>query len=136
MSVILRAPYPLLQTTTVLPNPEFSDSESPRQTVEIKRAVNGTKYSYVKSNQRRKLQYGFQLTRMKALELRAFILAYYRATLLVTNHKGEVWQVKFTSNPFEFSGLGRAQGTPGGEYMDVTLELEGTLVTPGPAPTC
>jgi hypothetical protein len=136
MNVILQAPHPLIETTTILPSPKFSDQESPRSTVEIQRAIDGTKYSYVKKNQRRKLQYLFRLTRLKALELRAFIYAYYRATILVTNHKGEVWRMKFVSNPFEFSGLGRAKNSPGNEYQEITLELEGTLESAGPSTTC
>src|SRR5258708_1520749 len=117
MSLILRAPYPHLTTTTLLPSPEFSDSEAARQTMQASQAMDGTLYTYVKSNARSKLQYALTLSRAKALELRAFVLSYYRATVLLTNHKGETWNVKFTSNPFEFEGVERAQGTPGGETV-------------------
>ena len=123
MSFILQAPMPNLQTTIVLPSPQFNDSQSPRSTVEIKQSMNGTLYSYVKSNARQRLVYTFQLRRLKALELRAFILAYYRAQVRITNHLGEVWDVYFTVNPFEFSGAGR-------DVNEVTLECDGILVSP------
>ena len=69
----LQAPYPGLQTTSILPSPQFGDSESLRAEVSVKRAVDGTRYTYVKRKGGRKLQWTFQLTRNKALELRAFI---------------------------------------------------------------
>lgn len=135
MSLILQAPVPAIQTTTVLPNPNFGDSEAPRSTVAMQQSMNGTLYTYVKSNARSKLQYSLTLSRMKALELRAFILAYYRAKIRLTNHKGEVWDVYFTSNPFEFSGKGRSSD-PGDSMVDITLEVEGTLVTSVSPPAC
>ncbi|KKK96389.1 hypothetical protein LCGC14_2663260, partial [marine sediment metagenome] len=62
------------QTTTLLPNPEFGDSEGLLDEVSIKRTIDGSRHVYVKTkNQRRKLIFSFRLTRLKALELRAFI---------------------------------------------------------------
>jgi hypothetical protein len=81
------------------------------------------------------LQYSLTLSRMKALELRAFILAYYRATIKLTNHKGEVWYVQFTANPFAFSGKERSN-LPGNEMSDITLEVEGRLIQSVEAPEC
>lgn len=136
MSLKLQAPVPSLQTTIILPSPQFSDSEAPQGTIDIKRSINNTLYTYVKSNSRSKLTYTLILSRMAALELRAFILAYYRATIRLTNHKGEVWDVKFTSNPSEFSGKGRASSDPGQETVEITLEFEGTRVSAGSIPSC
>jgi hypothetical protein len=133
--MMIQAPVPSLQTTTLLPNPEFSDGETLSNTVDVKQSMNGTLYTYVKSNPRSKLLYTISMSRMKALELRAFIQAYYRAKVRVTNHKGEVWDVFFTSNPFEFSGEGRSS-EPGNANVTITLEFEGILVTPVASPTC
>lgn len=133
--MILQAPLPLPSTTTILPSPNLGDGEAPRPTIDIKQSMNGVLYTYVKSNARSKLQYSLTLSRMKALELRAFIAAYYRAQIRLTNHKGEVWDVYFTVNPFEFSGTSRSSG-PGNSVMDITLEFEGTLVTPVSNPAC
>jgi len=135
MSVILQAPVPSLTTTTILPNPKFGDSEKPSHSIDVKQSMNSTLYSYVKSNDRSKLQYTFVLSRMKSLELRAFILSYYRALIRLTNHKGEVWDVYFTSNPFELgSGVGASE--PGGTSVTITLELEGKLISPVASPSC
>ena len=131
MSLILSAPLPGLQTTCIFPSPSFGDSESPSLGIDIKQSMNGTLYTYVKANARSKLQYRLVLSRMKALELRAFVQAYYRAGIRLTNHKGEVWDVKFTINPFEFSGQGRSSD-PGGSTITIDLEFEGTLVSAAP----
>ena len=42
------APYPSLQTTTLLPSPQFSDSEGVLDSVTRKLAMDGTCYTYVK----------------------------------------------------------------------------------------
>lgn len=133
--MILQAPMPNPQATTVLPNPQFGDGETPAHTIDVKQSMNGTLYSYVKSNARSKLQYTLTLSRMKALELRAFILAYYRAQIRLTNHLGEVWDVYFTVNPFEFNSKSKSSA-PGGATIEITLEMEGTLVTPVTPPAC
>lgn len=82
---ILQAPRPSLVATTLLPNPEFGDAERLTDEVLMKRAMDGTLYTYVKTkNSRRNLQWTFRLTRNKALELRAFVQAYYAAKIRVT----------------------------------------------------
>lgn len=136
MSFQLAAPVPGIQTISVLPSPAFNDREAGRRTVESQRAMDGTLRTYVKSSERQKLSYTFNLTRMKALELRAFIRSYYRATIQITNHKGDVWHVKFVSDPFEFETVSRAGGQPGNERVSITLELEGTKVSDGPNNLC
>lgn len=132
MTLILQAPVPLLTTTTVLPSPEFGDGEIPKHSIDVKQSMNGTLYSYVKSNARSQLQYSLTLSRMKALELRAFILAYYRAKVRLTNHKGEVWDGYFTSNPFEFSTDSKSS-QPGNASLTITIDFDGTRVS-APAP--
>jgi hypothetical protein len=119
MSLVLRAPAPAFVTTTVLPDPNLNDSESPQQSLTALYAKDGTMYTYVKSNARSKLHYELTLDRMKAEELSAFIQAYYRAPLQIINHKGEVWNVFFASQPFEFEDE---------HWVNITLEFEGTRV--------
>lgn len=133
--ITLQAPLPNPNATTVLPNPMFGDAQLPQRKLSIKRAMDGTVYTYVKSNARNKLQYSFRLSRMKALELRAFIQSYYRTKVRLTNHKGEVWIVYFTTNPFEFMVDGAASW-PGREYVTVTLEFEGVQQSTGSELEC
>ena len=66
----MQAPYPTLQTTTLLPSPQFSDQEALLDTVTRKLAMDGTRYAYVKRRGgRRKLKWTFQLSRNKGLEV-------------------------------------------------------------------
>jgi len=126
MSFILKAPYPGVATTTLLPAPKWGDSKSLAATVQTMRAVDGTLYTYVKArNGRKKFQWEFEIARHKALELRAFINAYRGALVQVIDHDGDVWIGYLRNNPFEFTGAGRAgPNWPGNETMQVMLEFE------------
>ena len=124
------APYPTLQTTTLLPSPQFSDGVALLDTVARKLAMDGTRYTYVKRRAgRRKLTWSFKLTRNKALELRAFIHAYFASQIKAVDHAGRVWLGNFTSNPFEFDTSDAARPAiapmPRGELVDINLEFEG-----------
>ena len=114
----LQAPYPAIQSTTVLPDPQFSDTQNAVQSLNIQRTIDGTRYSYAKKPGLKKLVYHFSLSRMKAEELKAFLGAYYGAKVLLTNHKGERWSVWFTANPFDFVYKGR-------ETVEMDLEFQG-----------
>jgi hypothetical protein len=126
----LQAPYPSLQTTTLLPNPQFSDQEGLTAVVTRKTAIDGTRYTYVKrKDDRRKLKWSFRLTRNKGLELRAFIYAYFASKVRITDHNNRVWVGNFTDNPFEFDTTERAgpaiTPVPRGEVQVIELEFEG-----------
>lgn len=127
---LLQAPYPTLQTTTLLPNPQFSDQESLTASVTRKTAMDGTRYTYVKRKDgRRKLKWTFRLTRNKGLELRAFLLAYFASQVKVIDHNDRVWIGNFAGNPFEFDTAERAgppiDPMPRGETQVIELEFEG-----------
>jgi hypothetical protein len=126
----LSAPHPLLQTTTVLPNPLFSDQEGLTANVTRKTAMDGTRYTYVKRKEsRRKLKWSFRLRRNKALELRAFVFAYFASRIKIIDHNGRVWVGNVTNNPFEFDTPERAAPAidplPRGEMQTIDLEFEG-----------
>jgi len=126
----LAAPYPMLQTTTLLPNPQFSNQESLTATVTRKTAMDGTRYAYVKrKGDRRKLKWTFRMMRNKGLELRAFLFDYFASTVKVIDHDGRIWIGNFTNNPFEFETTGRAAPAiapmPFGEAQIIDLEFEG-----------
>lgn len=123
--MMLQAPYPAIETTSILPNPEFSDVQTGKSEIQIRRSMNNTKRTYVKSSTRELLSYTFSLTRGKSLELQAFIEAYYRFQIKLTNHKAEIWVVNIVNNPFEFTGAGRSASVYGQEYVTIPLELEG-----------
>jgi len=124
------APYPAIQTTSLLPNPQFSDQEGVLDSVTRKLAMDGTRYTYVKRRSgRRKLRWTFRLTRNKALEVREFLRSYFASQVRVTDHNGRVWIGNFTGNPFEFEGSGRAAPAivplSRGEWWTVEIEFEG-----------
>lgn len=123
---MMRAPYPAMQTTTLLPSPEWGDSKANTGTVQTMRAVDGTLYTYVKSrNSRMRYRWEFEISRHKALELRAFINSYFNKKMKVTDHDGDTYIGFLKNNPFEFVGAGRAgEWWPGGETMTILLEFE------------
>ncbi len=119
MTVILKAPAISPETVTILPNPELADVENSQKSLFIKRAMDGTKRTYVRRSPNRLLTYVFRLQRLKMLELEAFVRSYQSQGIWMTNHKGEMWTVQFVSNPFEF-GIDRRQNDG-----VITLNLEG-----------
>ncbi len=107
------------QTTTVLPNPEWQDSEQLTSGLAVKRTVNGATYTYVKSkNDRRRLLMRFILTRAKSLELKAFINAYHSSIVTLIDHEQQRWIGNLLNNPFEFEAII-------GENQNIQLEFEG-----------
>jgi len=125
----MEAPYPILQTLTVMPNPQFSDQETNLNTVSRKLAMDGTRYTYVKRRVRRKMLWSFRLSRNKALEVRAFFMSYFASKIRITDHRNRVWLGYFTSNPFEFDTPSRAAPAispmPKGETQTIDIEFEG-----------
>ncbi len=125
----MSAPYPTLQTLTVMPNPQFSDQETNLNTVSRNLAMDGTRYTYVKRCTRRKLLWIFRLTRPKALEVQAFFNTYVASRIRIIDHNNRTWIGYFTSNPFEFEAISRAAPAiapmPHGETMSIDIEFEG-----------
>ena len=122
---LLRSPYPSFDTTTVLPSPEFGDSEALRGIVKILRTMTGELYTYVsKKEGLKKLTWRFKTSKNKAKEVREFIKAYYGDPIQATDHNGDVWIGYLKNNPYEFEDVSRAVSFPGGEMTTFTLELE------------
>lgn len=126
MAFMLQAPYPTLQTTSYLPSPLLGDSIASSGTLEFKRAMDGTKYSYVKSrNSRRKFVWTFSISHHKALELRAFFDSYNSSQIKITDHLGKVYLGYFTTNPFELEAVRRSVASPGNytqHQVQITFE--------------
>ena len=128
MTTELRAPYPAIETITVLPNPEFGDSESLTNTVSIRRSMNGTKRTYVKRNARRRMLLDYTLSREKSLELILFVRQYHSTRLGFQDHLGREWQGYLINNPVELETVRRGNGVSNSsERVTVRLEFEGEL---------
>jgi len=123
----IAAPHPGYQTTVMLPSPDWGDTMEVASSMTKMRAMDGTLYTYVKQRQgRKRFRLTFEIARSKAIELRAFIKAYYRTPMQLTDHNGNQWLVYLQNNPFEFAANSKAEGFPGGETMMVSLEFEET----------
>lgn len=127
--ITLEAPFPAIEATSVLPAPRFSDQERSLASVSRKFASDGTRYTYVRRRDRRRLNWTFLLSRPKALELRAFLMAHFASKVRITDHKDRVWVGYFTSNPFDFETARRGAPAitpmPRGELVTINLEFEG-----------
>lgn len=124
----LGAPYPGLEVYVYLPNPDFSDAENSVGSVEFKRSMTNVRYSYVKSRaQHRRLSFSIQMTRMKALELRAFILKYPASRIELTDHLAVRWLGYITTNPneFETTGANISSAPIGNAMARIQLEFRG-----------
>lgn len=103
MSFVLMAPHELVQTTTLLPSPQFGDADNLVAEVDVKRTMNGTVRTYIKTSSDEHLLYDFILTRMKTLELINFILVYYSYNMRIINHKSEIYVGKLLNDPNDFT---------------------------------
>lgn len=122
---LIRAPYPAPQYTIMLPSPNWGDSVNLTSTLQILDAMDGTRFTYVKDRDgRKRLQWDFKMARNKALELRAFINSYYHLQVQIIDHNSDSLIGYLINNPFEHAGSGKAEGFPGGETMDITLDFE------------
>ena len=127
MSIELAAPYPSIQTISILPNPQFGDTEALVDSITVTRTMDGTQYTYVKSKPRRKINLQIQISKMKGLELRAFMESYFSTKMRLTDHLGQVWIGYLINNPFVFDTTKKSSESPGGEMQTIQIEFEGEL---------
>ena len=106
----------------------MGDKQAVMAEVDIKRATDGTTYSYVKKKGRKKLTWEFHLRREKGVELREFIKVCYASDVKIVDHNNNTWTGKLINNPFELETTGRAGPDylmPRGEKQIITIEFEG-----------
>jgi len=125
MSFIVQGPYPLLQSTLVLPSPRLGNQRNLASTVQTMRSMNGTLYTYIKAKRGRKVhKWDFVGTKDKAREATEFIKLYSGNLIRVTDHEGTFIVGYVTINPLELVGEGRAGGYPSGEVYRWNISLE------------
>ena len=127
--MFLKAPYPVLQNVTVLPSPEFSDTESALSTITLKRAMNGTRYTHLRTSDVFKFLWSFNLTRKKSLELIEFHRSYADKLWQITDHKNRELIGICMTNPLELTPqsrgvYGTACSSAKTSYESVTVDLE------------
>ena len=129
MTTELRAPYPAVETITVLPNPAFGDSEALASQVRIRRSMNGTKRTYVKKNGRRRLLLDYTVSRQKAIELIRFVRQYHSTRIGFLDHLGRLWQGFLVNNPVELETVRSGNGHQcDSERVTLRIEFEGESV--------
>lgn len=112
----------------VLPNPQFGDTESPQDKVNVRRAMDGTMYSYVQSSEgNTELDYDLKVTRMKALEFFVFVKAYQASQIQLTDHLGKVWLGTIKSDVVDLVTQAIDRTKPGGEQVAIRFQFEGIL---------
>jgi len=114
--------------TLLLPNPDLADEEAVKQELDTARAMDGDRYTYVKTSSERRLVYQFtNIGRGKVVEVGQFMRANYAKQMIMTNFRSETWNVYIT-NAIDLSTSGLA--TPGdgnrGEQGSFALEMVGT----------
>lgn len=125
MTFIIQGPYPLMQSTLVLPSPREGNQKNLAATVQTMRAMDGTLYTYVKTKRSRKVhQWDFLGTKDKGREAVEFIELYAGGLVRVTDHEGTSIVGYITINPLELAGGGRAGGYPSAEVYRWTISLE------------
>jgi hypothetical protein len=135
MSFIMQAPYPALKTTSLLPSPQFSNTQGLKQRIaSIMRSMNNKRYTYVNTSPDQVLTFQFLMTRAKSLELREFLLLYFAEKIKITTHENEVWVVHFVNDPFEFTGERKAE--PAREMYTINLTMRGTLLSASTPNSC
>lgn len=122
------APFPAVQTVTVLPEPQWNDTQRLPDAMTLGEAMNGDLYSNVAKTTKRVYNWSFNISRMKALEFLEFVRAYSAEKWRVTDHEDVVIIGYLLSNPLELNvdRRAKAEGPPGSEdNVSVTIEFEG-----------
>ena len=125
MSFLLQAPYPLLQSSLLLPSPRLGNQQNLASSVQSIRSMNGVLYTYIKPKRSRMVyQWDFLGTKDKGRETVEFVNDYAGGLVKITDHE-EVQRIGYiTINPIELSGNGRAGGYPSGEVYRWTISFE------------
>jgi len=125
MSLIVQAPYPLMQTTLLLRSPELTNTKKLSASVQTMRSMNGKLYTYIKSKRGRKVHtWDFLSSRDKMLEAKSFVKEYNGGLVKVVDQQGTIFIGYLTMNPLDSAGEGRAGGWPSGEAYRFGLQLE------------
>ena len=122
----LRAPYPNVITRIRLPYPDLGESESALSTMTTKRSLNGTLYTYIKTNENHQLlSFKFSMTRSKGEEFKRFLISYLSKQIYIMDHLDRAWAGYFITNPVEFTTIKRGSPEGGLDLVEVSIDFEG-----------
>ena len=114
-------------SVTVLPNPQFGDTQLLESAMVVKRALDNTVRTYIKKHGQYRLKYSFRgLGHGKILELLAFIKANPTDEITLIDYNDIVWKARWAHSDTSYSLEQRSMF--GYEYGDIDLEMIGVLV--------
>ncbi len=98
------APYPAIEDTLFLPNPEFRDSERIASTAKFQQTLSKKYYTYIFKNITTKiLVYTFNVTRLKFTNIRLFYKDFGAEKIQIIDHDGNIRIGYFLNNPLTSS---------------------------------
>lgn len=131
-NTIIRAPWPGVKTTMLLPTAQWLDSQKPEADFQIKRTRMGRVITHPRTSTRRELRLRWRLTRQKYLELEAFANSYQAATWWLQLYDLSTWSATLVDAPIASVAIGRqtaSRADTGTEAVDVTLTFSATKLT-------
>lgn len=90
--IMFQAPYATPQTSITLPNPQLGDDDAQDIVLSVKRALSGVKYTHIKRNDQRVLNFQLLLTRAKAQEIQLFVEYYYGEEMRLFDWRDRIWK--------------------------------------------
>ena len=130
MTMVIEGPYPGIAQALLLPNPIHGNTEGRDQLVSFRKSINGTRYTYVKSSERKRLEFTWEtLGRGKLVEIQEFYKLYAGNHIKITDFRGDVWDAIFVGEP-ELSIEKRTAnaGAARKESGTITLEFLGVQI--------
>lgn len=97
--VILEVPGKVL----LLPKPLLGNREQELDELIIQRAIDSTKYVYVRRNEKKKLNWTFQVKKNKCTEIVNFMKDNLSQAVTIKDWKGNIWYGYILTNPIEFT---------------------------------
>jgi len=138
MTIVLRGPLaspnnpavgPI--TALLLPNPILGNTEGQGISVEPRVSMNGARYSYVKSSDRKQMSFSWDVVGYgKLVEVQEFFKLYIGDHILLTDFRGDIWDVIFGENPITVTVDTKSDnaGGPRNESGSLTLEFLGVQI--------
>ncbi len=102
--IMIRAPFPESVDTLYLPNPQLRNSQSRNLQINHFKAMNGTRYTYVKTPIVQELEYDIQmLSQNKMEQMRVFFIEHAAHNMIIQDWEDALWDVILLSLPLDFT---------------------------------
>jgi hypothetical protein len=109
-----------------LPNPMFGDSEALNAKLDVKKAINGTTYTYKRRTTSKILRFNFEVDYKKAEEMREFTYNNSGKPIQLTTWEGHIWVGYLVTNPLVIKGISIAGSCS--ERRQFDFEFEGVRI--------